>query len=366
MNLIREIRVIPKLWVWASLLFIAGWLSGCKSNVSDKSSNLSSPPVIELWHGDTQRFGHLGIPHRMINILGNVSDQDGIAAFTWSLNGNQPRPLSIGSDLHRLARTGDFNVEIDHREFRDGKNTVELLAVDSTGNESLKTVTVDYTPGRTWTLPYSIDWSQVQNIQDVAQVVDGRWQLSASGVRSIEPYYDRVIAIGDTSWTDYEAVIQMTFNLPPELEDLHDPPYPHTGHGSLCLRWRGHDDDGLQPIIKWWPLGGLAALTTRFDNPDDWVWYLWKGDETVVPIIEETGRRIEINRPYIYRVRVETLTGPQTRYSMKVWDAVSDEPADWDMVVIEDERDLQSGSLLFVAHFADVTFGNIEIMPITH
>lgn len=332
---------------------------------AEKTPGSSDKPEIVIWYGDNQRFGHLGIPQPMINILGNVSGKKGIAALTWSLNGGAPRDLSLGCNLHRLAKPGDFNVEIDHRELLDGKNEVVLAAIDSAGKESSKTVAVDFTQGRTWPLPYSIDWSKVKDIQEVAQVVDGRWQLGAAGVRLIEPYYDRVIAIGDTSWADYEAVVQVTYNLSPEPMDENAPPYRSSSHGSICLRWRGHDRDGRQPLRKWWPLGGLAALTTRFGLPD-WRWDLWKGDETVTPISEESGRSIEINRPYTYRVRVETLAGPQSRYSMKVWDAGGDEPAEWDMVVLEDERDLQSGSLLFVAHFADVTFGNIEIKPLTH
>ncbi|MFC1613863.1 hypothetical protein ACFL5K_01030 [Gemmatimonadota bacterium] len=364
MNLIRVMKVIPNLWVWAFFLFVAGGMLSRETLAADNSSNLSSPPDIKLWYGDNQRFGHLGMPQPMINILGNVSGRDGIAHLTFSLNGGDPRPLSVGGNLHRLAKPGDFIVEIDHREFLNGKNEIVLAAINSAGNKSSKTVTVDYTAGRTWPLPYSIDWSKVKEIQDVAQVVDGRWQLDSNGVRSIEPYYDRVIAIGDTSWTDYEALVRVTYNLYPKVLNEGGPPYRNSAHGSICLRWRGHDNDGRQPLRKWWPLGGLAALSTWVEQPD-WRWNLWKGDGAR-PVKEETGRSIEINRPYLYRVRVETLEGPGSRYSMKVWEAGEDEPADWNMVVLEDERDLQSGSLLFVVHHADVTFGNIEIMPITH
>ncbi|MEA2064593.1 MAG: hypothetical protein U9P14_12890 [Gemmatimonadota bacterium] len=352
-----------RLWVTGLFLITAIFLND--SVLAEKKSGFSTSPEIDIWYGENQRFGHLGIPQPLINILGNVSDRDGIAELAWSLNGSAPRSLSLGCNLHRLAMPGDFNVEIDQRELRNGINKIELAAVDSAGNTSDKTVSVDFTRGRTWPLPYSINWSEVKNIQDVAQVVDGRWLLDSNGVRSIEPYYDRVIAIGDTSWTDYEAVVRVTYNRYPQLLEKGGPPYRRSAHGSVCLRWRGHDNDGRQPLRKWWPLGGLAALSTWAGQPD-WRWDLWKGDEVRKPIKEKSGRGIQVNRPYIYKIRVETLTGPQSRYSMKVWDASRNEPIDWDMVIIEDERDLQSGSMLFVVHHADVTFGNLNIIPITH
>ena len=59
---------------------------------------------------------------------------------------------------------------------------------------------------------YSVDWRDVRNIQDAAQVVDGKWQLVKEGVRSVRPGYDRLIAIGDISWQDYEVVTTVTIH----------------------------------------------------------------------------------------------------------------------------------------------------------
>ena len=49
-----------------------------------------------------------------------------------------------------------------------------ITATDNLNNTTTHTVTVnwDYT-GQVWPLPYSIDWSTVTNISDVAQVADG-------------------------------------------------------------------------------------------------------------------------------------------------------------------------------------------------
>ena len=44
-------------------------------------------PDIDLWEGHTQYFGENGSPQPYVNILGSVSDPDGIASLVYSLNG---------------------------------------------------------------------------------------------------------------------------------------------------------------------------------------------------------------------------------------------------------------------------------------
>jgi hypothetical protein len=329
-----------------------------------RESRPSSAPVINIWYGDNQSFGQIGSPQPMINILGNATAQDGIASLTMSLNGEPSQMLSLGCNLYRLAHPGDFNAEIDRRALSEGANVVEIVATDSSGGSCRKKVTVNYAPGTSWPLPYSIDWSRVNNIQDVAQIIDGHWLLDSTGVRSAFPYYDRVIAMGDNSWKDYEAMLTVTWNCLPVLNNKGGAPYQDHAHASICLRWQGHDNDGRRPLRKWWPLGGLAGLTTRADSPDKMQWYFWKGDGSR-HLMGDSTRAMVVGRPYTYRVRVETLPDSKSRYSMKAWDAASEtEPHDWDMVVDENEQDLRSGTLLFVVHHGDVTFGNITVAPI--
>ena len=93
--------------------------------------------------------------------------------------------------------TGDFNVEIDIDDLTDGSNTVVISATDNESNITDKTVTVNYSAGNTWNTTYNIDWSSESNIQDVAQVVDGKWELTGSGVKTTESGYNRYISIGD-------------------------------------------------------------------------------------------------------------------------------------------------------------------------
>ncbi len=330
-----------------------------------EQSSPPAPPSIEIWYGESQSFGQAGSPQPLINILGNVTvGSAGITALTMSVNDGPLQKLSLGCNGHRLARAGDFNAEINRRALRDGPNTVELMATDSTGASTRKTVTVNYTPGSPCPLPCSIDWSRVKRIQDVAQIIDGRWLLDSSGVRPAFPYYDRVIAIGDSSWTDYEALLTVTWNSLPVLNSSGGAPYRDHAHASICLRWQGHANDDRQPLRKWWPLGGLAGLAANVESPEKLQWYFWKGDGSG-RLTGDSARALVLDRPYTYRVRVETLPDGKNIYSMKAWDASSEaEPAAWDMVVDEPGQDIRSGSLLFVVHHGDVTFGNISVAPL--
>ena len=140
-------------------------------------SDQSSTPVIDVWYGSPQLFGQLGVPQQWVNILGNVTDPDGIATLTYALNGGTDSTLSTGPDSRRLADEGDFNVEIDHTDLVDGPNSVVIKATDNLGFTTTETVTVNYTSGNAWPLPYSVDWDTVIDVQDVAQIVDGKWAL---------------------------------------------------------------------------------------------------------------------------------------------------------------------------------------------
>jgi hypothetical protein len=52
--------------------------------------------VIDVWYGEEQTFGSLGNPQEWVNIMGNVSDSDGIASLSYSLNGGAAIPSICG------------------------------------------------------------------------------------------------------------------------------------------------------------------------------------------------------------------------------------------------------------------------------
>lgn len=80
----------------------------------------------DLWYGDSQAFGQQGNPQKWVNILGNVSDQDGITGLTYTHNGGPSRTLSLGPDTRRLLEADDFNIEIDFADLLDGPNQIVL------------------------------------------------------------------------------------------------------------------------------------------------------------------------------------------------------------------------------------------------
>jgi len=311
-------------------------------------------PVIDVWSGLTPRFGHIGNPQPWANILGKVSDSNGISSLVYSLNGGPEVALTVGPDGRRLEDSGDFNIDLATADLLDGPNEVIVTAVDgdTPSNQSVITVTVDYdaTSGNVWPLPYSVDWTAVTDIEDVGQIVDGLWSLLPSGeVRTAIPGYDRLIAMGDMSWDDYEVTVPITFHSMPT----------DVGTGIL-LRWNGHTDDpvpGLQPKSGWLPLGAICWYRTGrleiYGNDGD--------------ILATVSRTLSLDVEYVFKTRVETVPGVGGLYSFKVWEEGQPEPDGWDITGQEQLSDPQAGSMMLISHLADVSFGNvaIDLVPVT-
>jgi len=306
-------------------------------------------PVIDVWSGLTQQFGHIGDPQPWVNILGNVSDANGISSLVYTLNGGSDVTLTVGSDGRRLQSSGDFNIDLATADLLDGPNTVVITAVDgdSPTNQTVVTVTVDYdlAGANVWPLPYSVDWNAVTAIEDVGQIVDGLWSLSGGEIRTAIPGYDRLIAMGDMAWDDYEVTVPITMHTMP------------SGYGAgILMRWNGHTDDpvaGLQPKSGWLPLGSICwyrngRLEIYGNNAD---------------ILGSVARTLSLDVAYVFKARVETIPGVGGRYSFKVWEEGQPEPSGWDVVGQDELTDPQSGSMMLITHMADVTFGNVAIDP---
>ncbi len=61
------------------------------------NANWVTPPVVEVWYGDTQDFGQHGIPQEMANILGRVWDTEEVDTLYYTLNGGPASALTLGS-----------------------------------------------------------------------------------------------------------------------------------------------------------------------------------------------------------------------------------------------------------------------------
>ena len=334
------------------------WLNGG----TQRKVAVPESPEIDIWYGDHQHIGKIGTPQPWTNVLGTVSAASGISELSYTLNDGPPRSLSMGPNKFRLSTLGDFNADIRRSELREGANVVRILATDALGKKSHHDVTIQNTTGKKWPLPFALDWSQVKNIQDTVEVIDGRWKLSPEGVRTLDIYYDRVLALGDLTWTDYETTVTLKFHRF-TASQVSGAPYAQTPQFCILMRWQGHHVDGQQPHAEWRPLGSIAMLRKSYNDPDNVRWFA-AGDRGISSK-EAVGRKIELETLYKVKMRVETLVGPRSRYSVKVWPKDQQEPADWDHVSEEGADDYQSGSLLLVAHHVDMTIGNILVTPLT-
>ncbi|MEN6624688.1 MAG: DUF1349 domain-containing protein [Candidatus Sumerlaeia bacterium] len=313
----------------------------------------SSATTFDIWYGDTQRFGQIGKPQVWVDVLGTVSDGDGISALTYSLNGGEYKALSVGPDGRRLQGAGDFDVQLAFTELAAGTNTIVLRAVDSLGNVTLKTVTVDYIDGVIPDTNLSAQWTTTTLLTETVQPVDGRWSSSDAGAKNGTIGYDRLIAIGDMSWTDYEITVPITVHSwdPAGIGGING--YPGAG---FILRWNGHTNDppvATQPLSGWNPFGNV-------------VWYHWDDGGGVSSTFEDgnlndtSGQVLQLNVPYIYKVRVETVPGVGTLYSKKVWPQASVEPTSWTKQAYGVTA-VGHGSILFLAHWTQMTVGDITI-----
>lgn len=343
------------------LFFFLTLFTCCNSPSTEQTRDTPSEDLaIHSWYGDELHYGQIGMPQRWINILGNVQTQAGLQSLTYTVNGGKAVSLSVGKDGRRLANHGDFNIDIDTALLAAEENKVLISATDSSGNSMTREITVHYEAGNTWPLPYSIDWDKTEEIEDVAQIVDGHWQLEANGVRTLNPYYDRVLALGDATWRDYEVTTTVMFHSFTPPND--GPPTFGVSHVAIATRWPGHDVDDAQPHIKWHPLGATAEfrLTHQLDSCR---WRIFDGENIYVEDSTQT-RNITMGKLYQMKHRVETLADSTTRFSVKLWEADRNEPEYWDLQAREKLDNVPTGSALLIAHNTDVTFGNIQVIPL--
>ncbi len=325
---------------------------GTDTTTATANVNVGSP--ISVWYGNTQSFGSLGETQTWVNVLGNV-DTTNIASLSYTLNGGSERTLELGPDTRRLQENGDFNVDIAFDDL-DGTATddvVTIIARYNDGSVYTQEVTLEYESGNTWDANYSIDWSSVTNIQDVVQVVDGKWAVTNDGLRLEETGYDRFVLLGDNSWDYYEVDLSFTGH------DLYseDPRGRDGGVFGFGVWWEGHTDD---PLPNWQPKAGY--------NPSEWLLYYNDDPTGRFRFFTDGGHyptKFEEGTEYNVSIRVEQANVLDRLYSVKVWEVGTTEPTDWlfQRVIEADEPITSSFALL--SHYYDVTFHDINVTEIT-
>lgn len=348
-------------------------------------ASVTAAPTITVWHEADIAFR--GNPQTWLNILGNISGVGPTnVELTYRLNntGNFI-PLSLGPDKRRLAQNGDFNIELPYNALNNGSNSVEIRAKNINSNEeATKTITFNYSAGFNWPKTYTADWGSANDIYDVAHVVDGQWTIEAGGtLRPLDVAtgttpvldYDRLVAMGDSSWTDYEATVPITIHAIDDPDGFKAPSY---GPGiGLIMRWNGHYQEvSEQPRVGWHKLGALA-------------WYRWAKDgngnisagmqllgysyDGVINypsggnvLMENPNVQLNYGQEYMLKMQAQSTGAESTIYRMRVWRANQTEPTDWQLVgEVNDPDAPTSGSLLLVAHHVDVSFGDVSVKPLT-
>jgi hypothetical protein len=379
---------------------------------NDEPWSLTTPDItftadsvsrMDVWYGFYQPFGHIGKPQRWVNILGKIINLTSITTMQYELNGSDAVSLDIGpnacttSDPNcRLASAGDFNADIPadipDTDLDEGLNKVVLTAVGTEGTvvKVVKTVLVDYISGRTWPLPYTVDWSTLSSadeINTVAQVVDGKWEIVDGKLHIAEPGYDRIVAIGDmTTWQDFEIEVPVT---------IHDmqPFSTKDSTASVVTRWKGHYDwsskfTDPRPYDGWWPFGGLHFYFHEAGGAKKRIGI--EGNKSKKLCIEgyDCPAGSEDNRTnfdttlfassgdvtYWYKAQVESRDGDTSLYRFKAWEQGTEEPANWNAVgqgfaggylgADDPEGELENGSALLLSYNSNISFGPVTIRPL--
>jgi len=348
---------------------------GAQSTVgSDRTFTTTEPggggpgPVISLWYASElldgtyyQRFGHNGLAQKFCNILGNACDSNApMRSLDYSLNGGPLISLSMGPDARRLLRPGDFNIDLSIEDLLEGDNDLLLIAEDTNGDITQLVMTVNYVADNISTISGVIDWDAVSSLDEVAQVVDGKWATEAGKLRIIEQGYDRFIGFGDHRWKDFEIEVPVIVRSVDPGGFVFPSNYPLVG---FALRWPGHAPSGTQPSWRFWPMGALASF--RWDTLSSTGFCELRGNFNTA--FSNVQCQFQNGVEYVLKARVTTNPDGSTDYRYKHWPSAESEP-NW---IVEftlpagDPEDPDgnpaAGSIGLLAHHVDAEFGDVQI-----
>lgn len=316
---------------------------------------------IDVWYGKRQVFGRAGTQQPMINIIGQVRSPEALYHLSYNFQ-RKRHPLPTGPSAFRLATPGEFNIEIDRTVLSGGEYSLRIIAVYDDGTEIREQVWFtleENTPA----LPVKIAWQDVSSIQEVGQVIDGLWEITGSGVRNAHIGYDRAIALGDISWSDYE--IQLSFVIEEITTDARAYGWPSVGAAMhIATRWQGHEDwSDILPRRGWTAFGALFSYQINLSGSEQLIWiYDQNNDRSEKRIMP---KQLAQGKVYHLRARVETGTDQSATFSMKIWaDSDAAEPDAWEISTEPMQDVLQNGSILLIAHQAIITFGDVLITSI--
>lgn len=320
---------------------------------------------INLWYGDLQEVGRHGYPQDDFNLLGDIENPDSLISISYQVGDAVPVEMNFHS-YRRIAHLGDFNADIPLSSLAVGDNIVRLEARIEGKGKVERLVTVRKLAGGN-TLPSMISWKAPSDLQTFGQVVDGKWRVADTGIRTVEIGYDRLYLVGEQSWRDYELETQIILH---DVDSKTDPISGGAGLGVI-LRFAGHVVGGpqnfpqSQPKWGFQPFGSICWLRWNKNEPNAPPQFqFYRGDS--VKGIDQGSFAVERECPYVMKVRCETLPDREdlavSLYSFKMWSADDPEPSAWDWSVTQESATaLRSGGFALVAHHVDASFQSLKI-----
>ncbi|GEM_PF-2317309 len=318
-----------------------------------------SDVTIDVWYGEKQSL--LYVAQRWMNILGRISPIDEVETLAYRLNESEPKQISWGADLRRLAGRGDFNIELDAQALSVGDNPIDIIVEMNNGKTHTKTLIIQKQK-TTPQLPFAVQWDRHQSILDIGQVTDGRWRIGNSQVWVEESGYDRAIALGDIQWANYQVTVPITI-------------YGFSASGTnpmsggygvgMALYWQGHVDwevdeySADQPRFGYEPIGGMAWY--GWDKEYGFQLRLEGHDASSTLALDVKGFQADFGETFYLKFSVQNQPESSNYYKLKAWSATATEPDTWNAVAYGSEGELSHGSVLLLAHHTVCSFGDVLI-----
>jgi hypothetical protein len=332
---------------------------------------------ISIWYGQHQYVPSAALAQPQFNLLGRVIDKESdVVALNYAVfHGDTktavrggsinigPHPLRSPSKVpfgpRRLYHRGDFNILIPKGVLQNGANRVAIQAYNGAGRRSYTEVSLEYQGKLSQEELLPAQFSLQENNQ--FQVIDGHWSVKDGRIRTLQTGYDRLVALGDTSWDATDVKVSLVVHGIESGKRL-----PASGPrelGSACLisRWHGHTRKPNrcdQPACGWLP--AAAELCLVVNNKREMAFRLAiPGEKTPAMLTKKLAYKPGL----VFGLRLQSTPrkNGETHYQARVWPKGTKEPKDWPLKVISKENTLPSGAVALRAHHLDSTFQHIEI-----
>ena len=295
--------------------------------------------MMRLIYGNQQQFR---FRHGDINLLGKTDAALPVRRSVYQLNGGSPIHFYVEPEPKPNGRTypwgtktpsvlrlrdhpGHFNVEIpiSHPDLQTGWNQITLQIEDATGTLATLEANFHWNPSPV-SLPLDLtDLSDYQSIQDIAQVVNGTFDLDPekSVIRSREPVGADILLLLGSPHRSQEATYTVKFAHPRGWCFL-----------GLSDFFAGHLEQAPELGIK--PGYCTAGLATLDHAGLPQIWMAWgdclynKPDTWVIKT--KKPMKLPIQAGVTYRIRHQVVISEGSNFGrFRIWKQGNSEPDVW-------------------------------------